>query len=58
MQVNGMTWFLVLWESSGNSSHEKYMRLVSCGYDLILCDYTMSIFMLWTSNVEGYIGGM
>jgi len=31
------------------------MRLVSCGYDLILCVYTMHMFMLWTCNVERYI---
>lgn len=47
MQVNDMMRFLVLWESSGKSSHDEYMRSVSCGYELILCAYIMS--MLWTS---------
>lgn len=28
------------------------MRLVSCGYEFILCHYT--IFMLWTGNLEGH----
>ena len=28
------------------------MRLVSHGYELILCDYIMS--MLWTGYTEGY----
>ena len=51
-EVNGMMRFLVLWESSGKSSPDKYMRSVSCGYDLILCDYIMS--MLWTGYTEGY----
>ena len=37
-------------------SLDKSMRLVSCGYELILCDYTMS--MLWKGYVEGYISGM
>ena len=32
-------------ESSGKSSPDKSMRSVSCGYELILYDYTMS--MLW-----------
>lgn len=32
------------------------MRLVSCGYELILCDYIMSI--LWTDYTEGYISEM
>ena len=40
-------------ESSGRSSLEKFMRSMSCGYELILCDYTMSMFMLWIGNVEG-----
>jgi len=34
------------------------MRLVSCVYDLILCAYTMPMFMLWIGNAEGYINGM
>jgi len=40
-------------ESSGKSGPEKYTRSVSCGYELILCDYNMT--MLGTSYVEGYI---
>lgn len=55
MHVNDMKGFLVYEESSGKSSPNKSMRLVSCGYELILSDYTMSMFMLWTGNVEGYI---
>ena len=47
MQVNGMKRFLIYEESSGKSSPEKSMRSISCGYELILCDYTMFIFMLW-----------
>jgi hypothetical protein len=58
MQVNGMKRFLVYEESSGKSSHDKYMRSVSCGYELILYAYIMPMFMLWTGNVEGYISGM
>jgi len=46
MQVNGMKRFSVYEESSGRNSLEKYMRLVLCGYELILCDYTMPMFML------------
>jgi len=45
-------------ESSGKSSSEISMRSISCGYELILCDYTMPMFMLWKNNVEGYISGM
>ena len=30
--------------------------LLLCGYELILCDYTMS--MLWRYDSEGYINGM
>ena len=33
-------------ESSGKSSPKRSMRLVSCGYNLILCVYTVSMFML------------
>ena len=35
---------------------DRSPRSVSCGYELILCDYTM--FMLWTCYAEGYINGM
>jgi len=38
------------------SSHEKYMRSISCGYELILCDYIMS--MLWIAYTKGYINEM
>jgi len=48
--------FLVYEESSGKNSHEKYMRSVSCGYELISCDYIMS--MLWTCYTKGYINEM
>jgi len=44
--------FLVYLKSSGKSSPEKYMRLVSCSYELILCDYIMS--MLWKCYIDGY----
>jgi len=43
MQVNDMKKFLV---SSGHSSPNKSMRLVSCGYELIFPVYTMHMFML------------
>jgi len=56
MQVNGMMGCLLLWESSGKSSLDKSMRLISCGYELILCDYIMS--MLWEGYTEGYISRM
>ena len=55
MQVNGMKRFLAYEKSSGKNKLDKYTRSVSCGYDLILCDYNMYMFMLWTGNVEGYI---
>ena len=42
-------------ESSGKSNFEKYMRLVSCGNELILHASTMTMFMLWTSNTERHI---
>jgi len=42
-------------ESSGKSSHDKYMRLVSCEYELILHHFIMPILMLWTGYTEGYI---
>ena len=32
------------------------MRSISCGYELILCDYTMS--MLWVGYTKGYINRM
>ena len=47
MQVNGMKRFLVHEESSGKSIPDRSVRLVSCGYELILCDYTMYMVMLW-----------
>jgi len=28
------------------SNHDKYMRSISRGYDLILCDYIVPMFML------------
>ena len=34
------------------------MRLISCGYELILYACITPMFMLWTGNVEGYISGM
>ena len=34
------------------------MSLVSCGYEFILYVYTMSIFILWTGYVHGYINKM
>ena len=46
--------FLVYEESSGQSSPKKSIRLVSCGCGMILFYYPMSMFMLWTGNVEGY----
>jgi len=56
MQVNGTKRFLVYEESSGDSSHKKYTRLVSCGYELIL--YTCSMPMFMTGNENGYINEM
>lgn len=46
LQVNGMKRCLVYEESSGKSRHDKYMRSVSCGYELILYACIMSMFML------------
>ena len=48
--------FLVFEKSNEKSSPDKSMKLVSCGYDLILCDYTMS--MLRIDYVEGHMSGM
>ena len=45
MQGNGVKRSMVYEESSGKSSPDRSMRLVSFGYELILCDYIMS--MLW-----------
>jgi len=45
-------------ESSRKSTLDISSRLVSCGYELILYSCTMPMFMLWTSNVEGYISEM
>ena len=42
-------------ESSGNSNSDISTRSVSCGHEFILYAYTMPMFMLWTSNAEGYI---
>lgn len=56
MQVNDMKRFLIYEESNGKSSLDKYMRSVSCGYELILCDYIMS--MLWIGYIEGYVSQM
>ena len=56
MQLNGMKVFLVHEESSGKSSYEKYTRSVSCGYELILCDYIMT--MLWTCYTKGHTNRM
>jgi len=47
MQLNGMKRFLVHEESRGKISHEKYMRSISCGYDLVLYTCIMPMFMLW-----------
>ena len=46
MQVNGVKGFLAYEEPSGKSSHDKYMRAVLCGYELILYACIMSMFML------------
>ena len=46
MQVNGMKRFVVYEESSGKSSHDKYTRSISCGYELILYDCITHMFML------------
>ena len=46
MQVNGMKRFLVYEESSGKSSHDKYMGSISCGCELILYDCIMPMFIL------------
>jgi len=43
---------------SGKSIPDRSMRSVSCGCELILCDYHMSMFMLWAGNVKGYIRKM
>jgi len=48
--------FLVHEESSGKNGHDKYTRSVSCGYELILCDYIMS--MIWIGYTEGCISKM
>lgn len=48
--------FLVHEESSDKSSHDKYMRSVLCGYELILYTFIMHMFM--TGHVEGYINEM
>lgn len=45
-----------LWGIKWQSSPDKSTRLVSCRYELILCDYTMSI--LWTCYTKGYISEM
>jgi len=42
-------------ESSGKSSHDKYMRSVSHEYEFILYACIMPMLMLWTSYTEGYI---
>ena len=52
MQENGMTRFLVLWESSGKSSHDKYKRSISRRYELILYDCIMPMFMLWNVTLK------
>ena len=54
--MNDIKRFLVYEESTRKSSLHKFTRLVSCGYELILCDYIMS--MLWIDYVEGYISEM
>ena len=55
MQVNRTKRFLAYEESSGKSNFDRSTRLVSCGYALILYACAIPTFMLWTSNVEGYI---
>jgi len=42
-------------ESSGKSSHDKYMRLISCEYEFILYACIIPMLMLWMSYTEGYI---
>jgi len=37
-------------ESSGKSSFDKSMRSVSCGYELILCDYIMKCYVHGGTN--------
>ena len=54
-QVDAMKRFLVYEESSGKSSHEKYMMSISCGYELILYACIMPLSMLWTCYTKGYI---
>jgi len=46
-----MKGFMVYKETSGKSSPDKSMRLVSCAYELILCDYIM--YFLWTCYIDG-----
>jgi len=46
MQENDMKRFLVYEESIGKGSHDKYMRSVSCGYDLVLYTCIMPMLML------------
>ena len=43
MQVNSMNKFLAYEESSGKSNRNRSTRLVSCGYELNLSAYTMSM---------------
>jgi len=40
-----------LWGIKWKNSRDKYTRSVECGYDLMLCDYIMS--MLWKNYIEG-----
>ena len=35
-------------ELSGKSSHDKYMRSVSCEYEITLYAWIMTMLMLWT----------
>ena len=58
MQVNGMKRFMLYEESSGKSSHDKYMRLVSCECEFVLYACIIPMLMLWIGYIEGYINRM
>jgi len=45
-------------ESSGKSSHDKYMMSISCGYEFIFYACIKPMLMLWTGYTEGYISEM
>ena len=50
--------FLVYEESSEQSSPRRSMRLISCGYDFVLCAYNYAYVYVMVDNGEGYINGM